>query len=62
MSYTFWKNLLELDITDENSRLDFQLKKVIPAKISIVEVLDRAIILNLNTKKDWKSFLEKNKV
>ena len=58
MKPSSWNNLVQLKPTEKDSRLDFQLKKVIPAKISIVEVLDRAIILNLNTKKDWKSFLE----
>lgn len=58
IKYIFWKNLLKIAISDENARLDFQLKKVNPAKISTIEVLDRAIIMNLNTKKEWKSFLE----
>ncbi len=58
MKNSFWKNLLNLDTSDKNARLDFQLKKVNPAKISTIEVLDSAIILNLNTKKEWVSFLE----
>ena len=55
---SFWNNLLQLHPTEKDSRLDFQLKKVNPVKISIIEVLDRAIIMNLNTKKAWISFLE----
>jgi CTP:molybdopterin cytidylyltransferase MocA len=58
MKSSFWKSLINLDISDKNSRLDFQLKKVNPAKISRIEVFDRAIILNLNTKKEWISFLD----
>jgi CTP:molybdopterin cytidylyltransferase MocA len=58
MKSNFWKSLLNLDISDKNARLDFQLKKVSPAKISKIEVLDRAIIMNLNTKTAWISFLE----
>lgn len=61
MSYSFWKNLLLLDLDDKDSRLDVQLKKINPNKISKVEVFDRAIILNLNTEKDWISFLESSK-
>lgn len=58
MKSNFWKKLLDLDISDKNARLDFQLKKVNPAKISKIEVLDRAIIMNLNTKKEWLDFLK----
>ena len=58
MSASFWINLALLNPTEKDSRLDFQLKKINPAKISIVEILDRAIIMNLNTKKEWISFLE----
>ena len=58
MSASFWNNLALLNPTGKDSRLDFQLKKINPAKISIVEILDRAIIMNLNTKKEWISFLE----
>lgn len=58
MKCSFWKSLINLDISDKNARLDFQLKKVNPTKISTVEVFDRAIIINLNTKTAWKTFLE----
>ena len=58
----FWKNLLKLELSDKNTRLDYQLKKVNPIKISTVAIFDRAIILNLNTKKEWKSFLEDAKL
>ncbi|RXP46605.1 hypothetical protein EC396_13870 [Lutibacter sp. HS1-25] len=55
---SFWNTLLDIDISDKDARLDFQLKKVNPAKISIVEVLDRAILYNLNTKTDWELYLK----
>lgn len=58
LSENVWNTLLDLDVTKADSRLDIQLKKVNPIKISTVEVFDRAVILNLNTKKDWNSFLE----
>jgi CTP:molybdopterin cytidylyltransferase MocA len=58
MNTSFWKNLLHLNPSNKDARLDVQLKKVNPAKTSIIEVFDRAILYNLNTKKDWTSFLE----
>ena len=58
LSENVWNTLLDLDVTKADSRLDIQLKKVNPNKISTVEVFDRAVILNLNTKKEWNSFLE----
>ena len=58
MNPSFWNNLIKLNITDKDARLDYQLKKINPIKISTVEVSDKAILYNLNTKKDWKSFLE----
>lgn len=58
MNSTFWKKLLTLKVDDENTRLDIQIKKINPIKISIIEVFDKAILKNLNTKKDWISFLD----
>ena len=54
----FWKQLLTLKVDDENARLDFQIKKTNPIKISKIEVSDRNILTNINTKKDWISFLK----
>ncbi|WP_298264487.1 NTP transferase domain-containing protein [uncultured Lutibacter sp.] len=58
ISSRIWNNFLTINTKDKNARLDFQLKKVSPTKITIVNVSDRAIILNLNTKKEWVSFLK----
>ena len=52
-----WNNLTQLNCEINDARLDVQLKKINPIKISIIEVFDRAILLNLNTKKDWISFI-----
>ena len=57
MNTSFWVNLLIIDPSDKDARLDIQIKKVNPAKTSIIEVSDRAILYNLNNKKDWISFL-----
>jgi len=58
LSADIWNTLLDLDVTKADTRLDIQLKKINPIKISTVEVFDRAITLNLNSKNDWNSFLE----
>ena len=57
MDSSFWKHLLELNPTGKEARLDIQLKKENPAKISIIEVYDKDILHNINTKKEWISFL-----
>ena len=57
MRATFWNTLLKINSADINARLDVQLKKINPIRISIIEVSDRAILNNLNFKKDWNSFL-----
>lgn len=62
MAHSFWSNLITLDLNCKDARLDFQLKKVNPVKISIVEVLDRAILYNLNKKSDWESYLKELKI
>lgn len=57
MSSSFWNELTKLDLNDENTRLDYQIKKINPAKISTIEVSDRIVLYNLNTKSDWDSYL-----
>jgi len=58
MSPQIWNKLLVINTKDKDARLDFQLKKISPIKITNITVFDRAIILNLNTKKEWISFLK----
>ncbi len=57
MNCEFWQQLLLLNVNDESARLDSQIKKINPIKISNIEVLDNAILKNLNTKITWISFL-----
>ena len=57
LNFEFWKNLCELDLNNEFLRLDYQIKKINPNKISNIEVFDRVITLNINTKKDWLNYL-----
>ena len=57
----FWQKLVSLNISEENSRLDLQLKKATPEEISILKVNDASIIKNLNTKTAWISFLNEEK-
>ncbi len=61
MSAFFWQKLVSLNISEENSRLDLQLKKATPEEISILKVNDASIIKNLNTKTVWISFLNEEK-
>ena len=53
---TFWKSLLQLDITDVNSRLDFQIKLRNASEISFIETNDASVLKNLNTPKEWQEF------
>ena len=57
MDFSFWQHLQTLNVTDATARLDFQIKKVSPSKISTIEVNDCTIIKNLNTTKEWLSYL-----
>jgi molybdopterin-guanine dinucleotide biosynthesis protein A len=61
ISAGFWQKLVSLNISEENSRLDLQLKKATPEEISILKVNDASIIKNLNTKTVWISFLNEEK-
>ena len=58
ISSSFSKFLACINISDNEARLDFQIKKLSPAKISIIEVKDSNILKNMNTRKDWISFLK----
>lgn len=54
----FWKLLLNLDLNDKNSRLDFQIKVLPSQDKTIVAVTDLSIVQNLNTPQNWSSFVE----
>jgi CTP:molybdopterin cytidylyltransferase MocA len=53
----FWKSLLNISLSDKNARLDYQIKKNTQSEISFVEVSDGVCIQNLNTPKDWQTFI-----
>lgn len=55
-----WNSFLNLDLMDDNSRLDFQIKKIDNSMISKISVKDKSVIENLNTPKDWRNFLSEN--
>jgi len=61
MATIFWQKLISLNVADENSRLDLQLKKATPEEISILKVHDASIVKNLNTKTAWISYLNEEK-
>ncbi len=58
---SFLKQLMALNVIDESARLDYQIKKLDLAEISIIQVNDSSIVKNINTKKDWISFLEETR-
>jgi CTP:molybdopterin cytidylyltransferase MocA len=60
MNSTFWNSLLKLDLEHKNSRLDVQIKQLNKNMISKISVNDKSVIQNLNTPKDWESYLNKN--
>lgn len=62
IDFTFWKQLLVLKTADKSARLDFQIKKTNPIKISKIEVFDKVILYNINSKKDWVSFLNESSI
>lgn len=57
LKYDFWKNLLLINLTDSDARLDYLIKKNNPSKTSIVKVSDELCILNLNTPNEWLKFI-----
>lgn len=57
MNVNFWKNLVSLNISEENSRLDLQIKKLNPEEITMIKVSDASAVKNLNTKAAWISYL-----
>lgn len=57
MNIIFWQKLVSLNVSEENSRLDFQIKNINPKEITIVKVKDASVVKNLNTKSAWRSFL-----
>ena len=56
ISAAYASYLKSIDFT-KNIRLDLELKKIDTANISIIEVKDKDILLNLNTKKEWLAYL-----
>jgi len=52
----FWNTLLSLNPNDENSRLDLEIKKATPAKITTLTITDSVILKNLNTPDDWEAY------
>ena len=61
MAFNFWKKLLSLNTSEENSRLDVQIKKLNSEEITIIKVNDASTVKNLNTKTAWISYLNEEK-
>ncbi|MFK5958146.1 MAG: NTP transferase domain-containing protein [Lutibacter sp.] len=58
MKSKFWKQLIHLNPSNEEARLDFQIMKLQSIEITTISVNDAAVIKNLNTTSDWISFLK----
>jgi CTP:molybdopterin cytidylyltransferase MocA len=58
LCFDFWKGLLLLDSKNENSRLDFEIKKINPSEMTTISVNDSCITKNLNTPEDWLEYLK----
>lgn len=61
MDVNFWKKLVSLNVSEENSRLDLQIKKLNPEEITMIKVSDASAVKNLNTKAAWISYLNEEK-
>ena len=53
----YWNSLIHLNVADEDSRLDLQIKKRNASEISMIDVSDASCIKNLNTPKEWQEFI-----
>ncbi|KUO68341.1 MAG: hypothetical protein APF83_10470 [Lutibacter sp. BRH_c52] len=62
MAASFWKKLVSLNVSEENSRLDLQIKNLDSEEISIIKVKDVSVVKNLNTKTAWISFLYEERI
>lgn len=54
----FCQQLLLLDPTNENSRLDLEIKKMNSSDLTKIAVTDSCVLKNLNTPKDWLAFIK----
>jgi len=52
----FWNKLLLLNPTNENSRLDLEIKKINPSSITTISVSDSCTVKNLNTVAEWMNY------
>ena len=57
---SFCEALVKLNIRQETSRLDFQIKKLKFNEISIVNISDPSILKNLNNPENWELFLSQD--
>jgi len=57
MTANFWQKLVSLAISEEDSRLDLQIKKLNSEEITMIKVSDASTVKNLNTKLAWITYL-----
>ncbi len=49
----FWNELIALDVTSNEARLDYRIKCIDPSNITYLSVLDTTIYQNINNREDW---------
>lgn len=54
--------LLDVEPDTKEARLDFQLKKTSPARVSEIETTNRDCLINFNTPSEWKAYVASYKL
>ncbi len=62
LAAAFCESLLILDNKEDTARLDLQIKKLNPEKITKVKISDPSILKNLNNRENWNSFLNQAQI
>jgi len=53
----FWMKLLYIDLSEENARLDYQIRLASPLSVTYFNTMDNSIYQNINSLKEWKKFI-----
>ena len=56
----FWLPLTQIDISSDKARLDRQISDINSSSITYLKVSDNAVYQNINTKSDWKKYIDLN--
>ncbi len=56
LSASVWNELLHIDCSSQEARLDSQIKKLETDSVSLINVIDTAVNQNINTKDKWVEY------